>query len=273
MEDTEQIPLGEALAVRADGDVWTATVHDGFDVHGIPHGGYLAALAGSAVLAATGQPDLFTTTTHYLRKAAMGPIAFAVSRVGGSRRFTTVTATGTQQGEPVLAVMASVGDRTTIEGPSWHAAAPWDPDSATLSPRADADEVAFPAPRVSRRVGMRLDTATTGFTEGRTGEVAEIRVVTDLESTDARLGQLAALIACDITPPAVWAAMGVTGWVPTVELTAHVRARPAAGPLTVRATTNHVGDGFLDEDALVHDGEGRLVVQSRQLARFSASSR
>ena len=38
-------------------------------------------------------------------------------------------------------------------------------------------------------------------------------------------------------------------------------------PCTVEASTHHVGGGFLEEDALVHDAAGRLVVQSRQLAR------
>jgi hypothetical protein len=49
-----------------------------------------------------------------------------------------------------------------------------------------------------------------------------------------------------------------------------VRARTGVGPLSVRATSRHVTDGFLEEDALVHDAEGRLMVQSRQLARWTA---
>ena len=67
--------LADALAVevtdRDDRRVRVdATVHPGYDVFTIPHGGYLAALAGSAVLAATEQPDLFTITTHYLRNSS-----------------------------------------------------------------------------------------------------------------------------------------------------------------------------------------------------------
>lgn len=76
-------------------------------------------------------------------------------------------------------------------------------------------------------------------------------------------------MACDITPPAVWNVLGRKGWVPTVELTAHVRARPASGPLSIEVGTHHVQDGFLEEDALVRDARGRLVVQSRQLARWT----
>ena len=42
--------------------------------------------------------------------------------------------------------------------------------------------------------------------------------------------------------------------------------------MTVEASTRHVADGFLDEDALVLDADGRLVCQSRQLARWTEAS-
>lgn len=61
--------------------------------------------------------------------------------------------------------------------------------------------------------------------------------------------------------------MGLSGWVPTVELTAHIRRRPAPGPLRVAITTRNLAGGFLEEDAEVWDFEDRLVAQSRQLAR------
>lgn len=41
--------------------------------------------------------------------------------------------------------------------------------------------------------------------------------------------------------------------------------------MSVVATTDHVTDGFLDEDALVHDSTGTLIVQSRQLARWTGA--
>jgi hypothetical protein len=261
--------LADALAVEpVDGGV-RAVVHDGWDVFGIPHGGYLLALAASAVLAATGAPDLFTVTAHYLRKAAVGDMDVAVQRIGGSRRFTTVLATGSQEGQVVLAALASVGDREGISGPAWSSEthAPTPPER--LGPTAGSEGQPFPVPGVAVRMGTRLDEADLGFAHGRTGSQARIRAVADVGPLDARLGQLAALVACDLTPPAVWNALGATGWVPTVELTAHVRARPADGPLAVDAVTRHVADGFLDEDATVRDATGRLVVQSRQLARLT----
>ena len=281
--DTAVASLADALHVEVRREhgrhVVDATVHPGYDVFTIPHGGYLAALAGSAVLAATEQPDLFTITLHYLRKATEGPMRFEVDLVGGSRRFTTAHARATQDGEPVIAVLASVGDRTAMEGPSWHRSEPWEADAAELAPpagtdglpgeRTSAGEFAarFDPPNIARRFALRPDVPSFAFATGEVTGDATLRARMDVDEPD----QLAGLIACDITPPAVWNALGAEGWVPTIELTAHVRARPTRGPLTVVTRTDHVTDGFLEEDALVHDADGQLVVQSRQLARWTGA--
>ncbi len=120
---------------------------------------------------------------------------------------------------------------------------------------------------MAEQFGLRLDTEVVGFALGHRADQAHLRGAMDTNVTD----QLTALVACDITPPAAWNALGSQGWVPTIELTAHVRARPRPGPLSIEATTHHVQDGFLEEDALVRDVAGTLIVQSRQLARWTST--
>jgi len=263
------VSFEEALAVSGEGEVWRARIHEGYDVFGIPHGGYLAALAGHVVLEASGAPDLFTMTTHFLRKAAFEEMRFDVRKVGGSRRFTSYTLTGTQRTgegeEVVLSVLASVGDRAEIEGPTWMAAPPRRFGEEDLTPVA-GPEMAFPTPRIAQVSKLRLDRESTAFAGGELGDRGALNGVVEIEPAD----QLAAIVACDVTPPAVWNVLGSKGWVPTVELTAHVRARPVPGPMSIEVETRRVSGGFLEEDALVFDAEGALVVQSRQLARWTS---
>ncbi len=59
----------------------------------------------------------------------------------------------------------------------------------------------------------------------------------------------------------------------TLELTIHVRARPAPGALRGRVKTRHLRYGYHEEDLDLWDSNGTLVSQSRQLALLPNSSR
>ena len=76
---------------------------------------------------------------------------------------------------------------------------------------------------------------------------------------------LFALLCGDVSAPVTF---GVNrfGWAPTVQLTAYLRATPADGWLRVLCTTTQIGQDWFDEDHIVVDCEGRIVVQTRQLA-------
>jgi hypothetical protein len=76
---------------------------------------------------------------------------------------------------------------------------------------------------------------------------------------------LFALMCGDVSMPVAFA-VGRRGWAPTVQLTAYLRGLPADGWLRVMATTTQIGQDWFDEDHLVVDCEGRIVVQTRQLA-------
>jgi len=77
---------------------------------------------------------------------------------------------------------------------------------------------------------------------------------------------LACLLMADAFPPAVFGLLGMVGWVPTIELTVHVRRRPAPGWLLGRFWSHDLSDGRVVEDGALWDSSGALVVQSRQLA-------
>lgn len=262
-----EIPLHEALRVWPRGEGWEAEVHPGWDIFGIPHGGYLAALAANAALVASGAPDVLSITTHYLAKASDGPMRLAVRPVGGGRRLTTLLVEASQGERTTMAALASVGDRTTFDGPAWDQRTA--PELAgRLGGRAGDPDQPFDTPGLARRLGMRLDQESAAFARGEPGDRAVMRARID-PPVPTPTDQLLALVTCDATPPAAWNALGMTGWVPTVELTAHVRARPSPGPLSVVAETRSVSEGLLEEDAEVFDETGRLVVLARQLARWS----
>ncbi len=114
-------------------------------------------------------------------------------------------------------------------------------------------------------VDLRLDPATIGWRHGSPAGVPEMRGYFRLREDRDPDAYLLAL-AVDALPPVVFG-LGATGWAPTVELTWYMRAAPSPGPLQVAARCRHVSGGWFDEEAEVWDATGRLVAQSRQIAR------
>ena len=115
------------------------------------------------------------------------------------------------------------------------------------------------------RVDLRLHPDDAGFASGAPSGEPRVRGwfrLRDGESIDT----LGLLLAVDAFPPTAFNARLPVAWTPTVELTAHVRARPAPGWLRCAFTTRFVTGGFLEEDGEIWDDSGRLVAQSRQLA-------
>jgi hypothetical protein len=115
------------------------------------------------------------------------------------------------------------------------------------------------------QVDLRLDPATIGWRRGRPAGLPEMRGYFRLREDRDPDAYLLAL-AVDGLPPVVFG-LGATGWAPTVELTWYMRAVPMPGALQVAARCRQVSGGWFDEEAEVWDAAGRLVAQSRQIAR------
>jgi len=128
---------------------------------------------------------------------------------------------------------------------------------------APASDPRFTVP-IFAEVEVRLDPATAGFAVDRPAMAGEIRGYARMAPTPP--DPYAVLVALDILPPATFD-LGLTGsWVPTMELTAYLRALPADGPLRVRQRARLVADSRVDEDCQVWDSTGALVGSATQLA-------
>jgi hypothetical protein len=113
-------------------------------------------------------------------------------------------------------------------------------------------------------IEVRLDPAGARvFSEGPSGH-GELLGRLALPGGEA-FDPVSLLFAVDAFPPATFD-ISPSGWVPTLELTAYVRARPAPGPLRVLHRAHLITDGRVDESCHVWDSTGKLVAQGTQLA-------
>ena len=77
---------------------------------------------------------------------------------------------------------------------------------------------------------------------------------------------LALTLFADAFPPPILMVEPTAGWVPTIELTVHVRRRPVDGWIRAECKTVDVHDNLLIEEIRLWDEAGSLVAQGRQLA-------
>jgi acyl-CoA thioesterase len=250
-------------AVRAEGDGHYATeISPDWDIGGHANGGYLLSIAARAMLHAAERPDPVTVTGHYLFPGRPGRASVTTEVVKRGRTFATVTGALHAGGKRLLQVLGSFGDVSVPVGPERVEAAPPDLPPPDRCVALVADDV---APQFRRRVDVRLHPEDAGFADGAPSDEPQVRGWFRLPG-DEPVDTLALMLAVDALPPTAFNAGLPVAWTPTVELTAHVRARPAPGWLRCVFTTRFVTGGFLEEDGEIWDGTGRLVAQSRQLA-------
>ena len=256
--------FGLATAVEPAGEGrWEARIEPGWDIAGNANGGYLLAIVGRALTAATGRPHPVTTTAHYLRPGVPGPATVDVATVRSSRRFTTATATLRRDGEAIVTALSTLGDLSETEGPDLVTGAPPPiPDPDECIPVIPGEH--FPPPFMGQ-VELRLHPDDARFRTGRPSGSARMRGwfrLPDAETIDA----IGLLCAVDAFPPTVFNANLPVAWTPTLELTAHVRAIPVPGWLRCEFESHFITGGFLEADGQLWDADDRLVAQSRQLA-------
>jgi acyl-CoA thioesterase len=240
-------------------------VHSAWNIGANPNGGYLLALAARALQQCTpAQPDPLSITVHYLRPGlADQPCRIDTQLLRSGRTLSTVRATLVQGGNARLEVLASMGNLGAADAAEPARLSLPRPD---LPPPQDCPGRSAPAQGVELGILERLDIRLHPG-QAVPGAAGQARVSGWIRFADGRAPDaLACLLMADAFPPAVFGLLGAVGWVPTIELTVHLRRRPAPGWLLGEFWSHDLSDGRVVEDGALWDSTGQLVVQSRQLA-------
>jgi len=227
-----------------------------------PNGGYMLACIARAVVAAAGQegsPHVhpIAAGAQYLTSPNLGParIEVDVQRVG--RTATQVAARLSQDGSTAVTAQFTLATLPAGSRPYWGGVPP-----VELPPIEDCQGL---DPGQRRNDTWLVFDPATSFTMTPDGPVSsgggELRAW--FQTGDGTVDPVMLLFVADAMPPATFGVVS-TGWVPTLDITAYVRAVPAPGPLRVRFRAQMIQDGFADEVLEAWDAEGRLVLQSTQ---------
>jgi acyl-coenzyme A thioesterase PaaI-like protein len=245
-----------------DSRAFGAFVHEGWDIGGHANGGYLLAIAARAMAEVAGRAPL-TVTAHYLAPVPAGPLTVQVATIRRGRRMATLSASLVRDDRRVLEVLGTFADQTA-EPVLLCDGSP--PDLLPYEQCADpvaADEP--PLPALNERLAVRLRPGDDGFRFNRPSGRAEIAGWFGFADA-APIDAIALMLVADAFAPPIFNTGLAVGWVPTVELTVHIRGVPAPGRLRCVFGSRFIHAGLVEEDGEIWDSAGRLVAQSRQLA-------
>lgn len=260
----------ETRVARTDGGHWTTRPSDRWSIGANANGGYATSPVLRAMAEIGAHPDPLSVTTHFLRPlqpdGSAAEIRAEVVRAG--RTTSVVRGSLVHQDRERLIVVGAFGDLTE---PASAAPGSVDvPPPATPPPddcrdRSDLEQgVELP---ILERLDVRIhpDRATHAGSDEAVME-GWIRFADGTPPSTHALPLFA-----DAFPPSLFARFGRVGWVPTVELTVHVRRRPAPGWIQARFECDDLVDGRMVESGTLWDSTGAVVARSRQLGLLLTS--
>jgi acyl-CoA thioesterase len=254
--DTAVETAGPGHHTREVTDRWSA-------LGGSPNGGHLLGICLRALRAdmPDSHPDPLVASAFFLRPAEVGPADLRTELIRTGRRIASGEVRMSQDGKETVRVVANFTDlgalngRTTVFGEP-----PKLPDPQRCAHLTDGRSI--PGLTIADRYEYRFP-ERPGWTAGKpSGESRTEFWMRFADGRDPDTLSLAPML--DGAPPAVMELGEYAS--STVELTAHVRARPAPGWLACRVMTRYVLGGYHEEDFELWDSTGTLVAQGRQLA-------
>lgn len=259
-----------AVAARPDGSGYDIEIHPSWTVGDKPNGGYLMSTMARASVHSLRQrgavhTDPLGMTATFLRAPVVGPALVRVEVLRAGRTASHVRSTLIQNDTFCVEAVSVIGDLSGDAEPRWSEAPPQlapEDQCVLLRQQREGSPIQVNILSVTEE---RVDPSACGFVTNQPSGTPDIRAW--VRFVDGRDPDPFSLIyATDCLPPATFE-LGSTGWVPTLQLSAYVRARPAPGPLRVRQRAGSVQGSLVDELCQVWDSTGRLVAQGSQLAQ------
>lgn len=253
----------DETAIRLEGDGrWTTSITDRWNIGQTANGGYATLAALRSLREITEQPDPMSVTTHFLRPVdAVGTATIEAELVKRGRTVSVGRASLELDGRQRLTTTGAFGDLARDVGAD--GAVTVAPPAVTpperCVPRAELDQgVELP---ILDRVDVVIDPSCARAAGSDRAVVSGwVRFADGTDPTTMALTMFA-----DVFPPSLYPLMGSVGWVPTIELTVHVRRRPAPGWVLARFECDDLAGGRMIETGSLWDSSGALVARSRQL--------
>lgn len=247
---------------RIGAGAYSSELLENWNIVAGPNGGYVAAIIARAMGREIADPlrTLRSLTVHFLTRPRFETATIDVVIERSGRSVTSLSAR-MHQGDRLLCT-ALAAFSIPIESPhSWAVGLPCEAGRS-----GDAIVVQLPPAARNWKTDLQFDAP---FFSGQ----GTARIAGWIRTLDPRPLDAIALVAIsDALPPAPFPRIDAPMMVPTIDLTVHIRADLNLSTMTpddsvfAEFITNHIANGFNDEDGFMWAPDGTLLAQSRQLA-------
>lgn len=251
-----------ALEDRGDG-AYSAELDGRYAIAGTPNGGYLLALLATAGVrhaesgAHRGGLRCLAASAAYARAARVGPATIAVEVDRRGARVTQAHAELRQDDRVKVRALLSLGPIRDDPAPRFRGPVP-----PSIAPSSTIRRASTDHPSTERMTMLgQLELHVEPVAEG---DAPEVRAWARLEEGE-RFDDRSLLFLVDALPPAS-VPLGSSGWVPTIQLAASIRALPRSEWVLAVQRARSVSDGLLEQTCEVYDDTGTLVAAASQLA-------
>ncbi len=222
-------------------------------------------MLGRAAASVGPHGDVIAASAHYLQSPAPGQVVIEAEVLRAGRSASQVRTRMVQDGRACVEAIVTTSRLDPDAVPYWDRGLPamgtvsWEECSPPNPSLPGGARVA-----ILDQIEVRLEPGSSGFLSGRPSGTGELRGWLALPDTEA-FDPVSLLFSLDAFPPATFE-IEFSGWVPTLELTAYVRALPTPGPVRVLQRAQLIEAQRVDESCYIWDARGRLVAQGSQLA-------
>lgn len=251
---------------------WSGHAHPPWCIGDAANGGYALTPVLRATAELAEHPDPLSVTTHFLRPVrGDAPLTIEAEAIRVGRSTGVARGSLGQDDRERLVVLAAFGELAPLgDTPSPTAEPP------TIDAPVPAEVASLPRPDacIDRReltqgvdlpILQRLDVRIHPD-HARAGGSPYAVIAGWIRFADGTDPSVLALpMFADAFPPSLYPALGEVGWVPTVELTVHIRARPSPGWVRARFECDDLVGGRMIESGTLWDADGRVIARSRQL--------
>lgn len=257
--------LSDTSVRKIEDNFYKGELTDAWSIDGAANGGYSMAIAARALSDCLYHKDPLSITGHYLARAEPGPVDLHIEKLSEGKSISNATLKFIQFGEERIRFTASFTDFDKSKGDTLY-------ERKALEFPSINDCIKMPyvdgfTPTLEKQIDRVFTPNSNWWDEERPRDRAQLDAYYSWPNQEP-IDLFSLVFFLDTMPPPVFNRLGSRGWVPSIELTVHLRGIPASGPVKMRGKTDFVINGFLGEEDEIWDSQGNLVAEARQMAKL-----